>query len=188
MLKIPGTSALSDFRVKKLLAELQVIDSNITAVLARFIHFVDIENDLNDSQTAILSQLLSYGSLQSSADNHREILLVVPRSGTISPWSSKATEIAQRCGLSAVKRIERGIEYSLMANKPVSTTVKIQLSTLLHDRMTQTVLYDNAEPDYLLNTNPNHCSISGSSSKVAKRWLRQIHNWVWHCQMMKLII
>ncbi|MDD1625572.1 MAG: hypothetical protein LUO94_12520, partial [Methylococcaceae bacterium] len=73
MLKIPGTSALSDFRVKKLLAELQVIDSNITAVLARFIHFVDVENDLNDSQTAILSQLLSYGSLQSSADNHREI-------------------------------------------------------------------------------------------------------------------
>ena len=154
MLKIPGTSALSDFRVKKLLAELQVIDSNITAVLARFIHFVDIENDLNDSQTAILSQLLSYGSLQSSADNHREILLVVPRSGTISPWSSKATEIAQRCGLSAVKRIERGIEYSLMANKPVSTTVKIQLSTLLHDRMTQTVLYDNAEPDLFTQHQP----------------------------------
>ena len=154
MLKIPGTSALSDFRVKKLLAELQVIDSNITAVLARFIHFVDVENDLNDSQTAILSQLLSYGSLQSSADNHREILLVVPRSGTISPWSSKATEIAQRCGLSAVKRIERGIEYSLMANKPVSTTVKIQLSTLLHDRMTQTVLYDNAEPDLFTQHQP----------------------------------
>ncbi|MFA5922787.1 MAG: phosphoribosylformylglycinamidine synthase [Methylococcaceae bacterium] len=154
MLKIPGTSALSDFRVKKLLAELQVIDSNITAVLARFIHFVDVENDLNDSQTAILGQLLSYDSLQSSADNHREILLVVPRSGTISPWSSKATEIAQRCGLSAVKRIERGIEYSLMANKPVSTAVKTQLSTLLHDRMTQTVLYDNAEPDLFTQHQP----------------------------------
>jgi len=133
---------------------LQVIDSNITAVLARFIHFVDIENDLNDSQTAILSQLLSYGSLQSSADIIGKFYWSLPRSGTISPWSSKATEIAQRCGLSAVKRIERGIEYSLMANKPVSTTVKIQLSTLLHDRMTQTVLYDNAEPDLFTQHQP----------------------------------
>ena len=74
MLKIPGTSALSDFRVKKLLAELQAVEPNITAVSARFIHFVDVENDLNDSQTAIISQLLSYGSLQSSTDNQGEIL------------------------------------------------------------------------------------------------------------------
>ena len=154
MLKIPGTSALSDFRVKKLLAELQVVEPNITAVSARFIHFADIENDLNDSQTAIISQLLAYGSLQSSTDNQGEILLVVPRSGTISPWSSKATEIAQRCGLSAVKRIERGIEYSLMTNKPLSASVKTQLSALLHDRMTQSVLLDNAEPDLFTQHQP----------------------------------
>ncbi|OYV21901.1 MAG: Phosphoribosylformylglycinamidine synthase, partial [Methylococcaceae bacterium NSP1-1] len=154
MLKIPGTSALSDFRVKKLLAELQVVEPNITAVSARFIHFADVENDLNDSQTAIISQLLAYGSLQSSTDNQGEILLVVPRSGTISPWSSKATEIAQRCGLSAVKRIERGIQYALTANKPLSTSVKTQLSTLLHDRMTQTVLYDNVEPDLFTQHQP----------------------------------
>jgi len=154
MLKIPGTSALSDFRVKKLLAELQVVEPNITAISARFIHFADVENDLNDSQTVIISQLLAYGSLQSSTDNQGEILLVVPRSGTISPWSSKATEIAQRCGLSAVKRIERGIEYSLMTNKPLSTPVKTQLSALLHDRMTQSVLLDNAEPDLFTQHQP----------------------------------
>ncbi len=154
MLKIPGTSALSDFRVKKLLAELQVVEPNITAVSARFIHFADIENDLNSSQTAIISQLLAYGFLQSSTDNQGEILLVVPRSGTISPWSSKATEIAQRCGLSAVKRIERGIEYSLMTNKPLSASVKTQLSALLHDRMTQSVLLDNAEPDLFTQHQP----------------------------------
>ena len=81
-------------------------------------------------------------------------LLAVPRSGTISPWSSKATEIAQRCGLSAVKRIERGIEYALMANKPLSSSVKTQLSALLHDRMTQTVLYDNVEPDLFAQHQP----------------------------------
>jgi phosphoribosylformylglycinamidine synthase len=154
MLKIPGTSVLSDFRVKKLLAELQAVEPNITAVSARFIHFVDVENDLNDSQAAILIQLLSYGSVQSADVHNFESLLVVPRSGTISPWSSKATEIAERCGLSAVKRIERGIEYSLTANKTLSTPVKIQLSTLLHDRMTQTVLYDNAEPDLFAHHQP----------------------------------
>ncbi len=109
---------------------------------------------MNDSQTAIISQLLAYGSLQSSTDNQGEILLVVPRSGTISPWSSKATEIAQRCGLSAVKRIERGIEYSLMTNKPLSASVKTQLSALLHDRMTQSVLLDNAEPDLFTQHQP----------------------------------
>ena len=154
MLKIPGTFALSDFRVKKLLAELQAVEPTITAVSARFIHFVDIENDLNECQTAILSQLLSYGSVQPVGIQNFESLLVVPRPGTISPWSSKATEIAQRCGLSSVKRIERGIEYSLTANAPLSTSVKTQLSALLHDRMTQTVLYDNIEPDLFTQHQP----------------------------------
>ncbi len=154
MLKIPGTSALSDFRVKKLLAELQAIEPNISAVSARFLHFVDIENDLNECQIGILNQLLSYGSAQFVGAQHFESLLVVPRSGTISPWSSKATEIAQRCGLLAVKRIERGIEYSLMTNNPLSTPEKKRLSALLHDRMTQTVLFDKAEPDLFSQHQP----------------------------------
>ncbi len=154
MLKIPGTCALSDFRVKKLLAELQTVEPTITAVSARFIHFVDVETNLNDSQTAILNQLLSYGSVQSAGVQNFESLLVVPRPGTISPWSSKATEIAQRCGLSAVKRIERGIEYQLIANNPLSTSAKTQLSALLHDRMTQTVLYDIIEPDLFIQHQP----------------------------------
>jgi phosphoribosylformylglycinamidine synthase len=147
MLKIPGTSALSKFRVSKLLVDLQAIESNITTVSAQFIHFVDLENDLTIDQKAVLNQLLSYGSLPSTDNKNGEVLLVIPRSGTISPWSSKATEITQRCGLSSVKRIERGIEYSLVANSPLSTAVKTRLATLLHDRMTQTVLLDNAEPD-----------------------------------------
>lgn len=154
MLKIPGTSALSGFRVKKLLAELQVIEPTITAVSARFIHFADVEGDLNESQTAILSQLLAYGSPPSRAECEGDILLVVPRSGTISPWSSKATEIAQRCGLEAVNRIERGIEYALTAGQPLSPAVKTQLAALLHDRMTQTVHYDNAEPDLFAHHPP----------------------------------
>ena len=119
MLKIPGTSALSDFRVKKLLTELQAIDAGIKAVSARFIHFVDIEQDLDPAQTEILNRLLAYGSEPSTNHSGAERLWVVPRSGTISPWSSKASEIAERCGLTAVNRIERGIEYALEVAAPL---------------------------------------------------------------------
>ncbi|MDD5580570.1 MAG: phosphoribosylformylglycinamidine synthase [Methylobacter sp.] len=154
MLKIPGTSALSDFRLGKLLAQLQNINANIKAVSARFIHFIDIEKDLNDSQTVVLNQLLSYGSRQSTIDAKGERLLVVPRSGTISPWSSKATEIARRCGLSTVNRIERGIEYALTADTSLSASVKTQIAGLLHDRMTQTVLFADAEPDLFTQHQP----------------------------------
>jgi phosphoribosylformylglycinamidine synthase len=150
MLKISGTSALSHFRINKLLAELQSIEPAIKAVSARFIHFVDIESDLNDAQAAILRQLLAYGSMQSGADVLGTRLLVVPRSGTISPWSSKATEIAQRCGLLDVKRIERGIEYTLDTSEPLSAAVK----ALLHDRMTQTVLDVDAEVDLFAHHQP----------------------------------
>ena len=151
MLKITGTSALSNYRIKKLLIELHKIDVNITALSARFIHFIAVENNLDSHQTDVLNQLLTYGSNQNESAHEQlsshsiETLLVVPRSGTISPWSSKATEIAQRCGLTNVKRIERGIEYSINTLKPLSSLVKKQLSSLLHDRMTQTVLCDDSD-------------------------------------------
>ncbi|MGZ4990865.1 MAG: phosphoribosylformylglycinamidine synthase [Methylobacter sp.] len=150
MLKISGTSALSGFRINKLLAELQAIEPAIKGVSARFIHFVDIDNDLDDSHAAILKQLLAYGSTLSGADIQGQHLLVVPRSGTISPWSSKATEIAQRCGLFEVKRIERGIEYTLDTDVSLPASVK----TLLHDRMTQTVLDGDIEPALFVQHQP----------------------------------
>jgi len=150
MLKISGTSALSVFRINKLLAELQAIEPAIKAVSARFMHFVDIENDLDDRQAGILKQLLAYGSTQAGVDVPGARLLVVPRPGTISPWSSKATEIAQRCGLSEVKRIERGIEYALDVDGPLAASVK----GLLHDRMTQTVLDGSTDPELFVPHEP----------------------------------
>ncbi|MGZ8151791.1 MAG: phosphoribosylformylglycinamidine synthase [Methylovulum sp.] len=150
MLKIPGSSSLSDFRIKNLLIKLQALEPNIKAVDAQFLHFVDLENDLNECEIEILQRLLDYGSEQSRADIQGEILLVVPRSGTISPWSSKATEIAQRCGLSSVKRIERGVQYILKTDMPLSAAI----TTLLYDRMTQMVLPGNVEPDLFTKHSP----------------------------------
>ena len=163
MLKIPGTSALSDFRINKLLTELEALKLNITAISACFIHFVDIEGNLDNLQADTLSQLLTYGSSQPLKERDDELqpnsmiietLHVFPRSGTISPWSSKATEIAIRCGLSAVKRIERGILYSLVATQPISAPDKIKIANILHDRMTQAVLYNNSAPDLFSQHQP----------------------------------
>lgn len=154
MLKISGSSALSDFRINNLLVSLQAIEPSITAVTARFMHFVGIERDLNNEQLTLLKQLLAYGGDIIDGETQGETLLVVPRSGTISPWSSKATEIAQRCGLSSVKRLERGIEYTLTASSELSEDSKHTLAALLHDRMTQTVIYDASQLDLFTEHTP----------------------------------
>lgn len=150
MLKIPGCAALSEFRCQKLLLELQAIDSSIHSVSARYIHFVDVKEPLNDLQSDCLHQLLSYGSDFLPVSNHNLRVLVVPRPGTISPWSSKATEIAQRCGLLVVERIERGIEYVLDGEQPLSLAAK----ALLHDRMMQVVLDADMEPQLFSQHQP----------------------------------
>ena len=148
MLKILGTSTLSNFRQKKLLSQLQNIDNSITAINAHYVHFVDVSSVLEQSELDVLHRLLSYGESQDFCHNKGEALLVIPRIVTISPWSSKASEIANRCGLKTVRRIERGIEYVINCSKPeLSADDKIALMPLLHDRMTEQMIenFDNFE-------------------------------------------
>ncbi|WP_411725839.1 phosphoribosylformylglycinamidine synthase [Methyloglobulus sp.] len=159
MLKLPGSSALSTFRINRLISQLRAIELGIHSLTARFIHFVDVADDLNDTELALLKDLLSYGSHEAISQLDGERLLVVPRSGTISPWSSKATEIAQRCGLASVKRIERGIEYSIAANAGLSAAAKKSLSALLFDRMTQTVCFGAIDPDLFAEHQPKASQI-----------------------------
>ena len=119
MLAIRGSAALSPFRIAKLLARLQVSFPGITALEATFIHFVDLDRDLTGEERMRLDALLTYGPRESgaaeasAAGGEGVARWVVPRPGTISPWASKATDIAQVCGLAPVRRIERGIEYRL---------------------------------------------------------------------------
>jgi len=144
---IPGPVALSDFRITKLLADLTTVEPRIDSISARFVHFVDRQGALRDNELGILRQLLAYGSGPAAVSGAGLRLLVVPRPGTISPWSSKATEIAQRCGLAAVNRIERGIEYTLQTGAPLAEAIQRQLAALLHDRMTQSVVFGDSAPD-----------------------------------------
>jgi phosphoribosylformylglycinamidine synthase len=150
MLQLPGASALSRFRIAKLLEGLKARDSGVSALSARFVHFVDLEHELAPQQAEILARLLTYGPrMEPETLDKGEVLLVVPRAGTISPWSSKATDIALVCGLEAVRRIERGIEYRVVGAERLGHERLSLLAPALMDRMTEMFLLESAEASRL---------------------------------------
>jgi phosphoribosylformylglycinamidine synthase len=145
MLQLAGPVALSAFRIAKLLERLGARDPAVAGLEARYVHFVDLARTLGAPERQVLEALLTYGPRQPAvAGGAGECLLVVPRLGTISPWSSKASEIAQACGLDAVRRIERGIAYRLHGRQALGPARLLPLAALLHDRMTEEVLLDGA--------------------------------------------
>jgi phosphoribosylformylglycinamidine synthase len=164
MLQIPGAPALSAFRIAKLLSRLQVLDSRVTALESRFEHFVDLERPLASAEREVLGRLLTYGpriesAAESGAEQGGESILVVPRAGTISSWSSKATDIARVCGLDAVSRIERGILYRLHSTQPLGAERLAALAAVLFDRMTEMVLFDSMAAERLFgHTQPKPLS------------------------------
>src|SRR5262245_49121445 len=113
LLTLRGRNALSSFRVAKLFAALSRSrpDHAIAGIAGVFWHFVDFKRALDLHEREPLARLLTYGPPDEVASEAGEFLLVVPRPGTISPWSSKATDIAINCGLAPVTRIERGVGY-----------------------------------------------------------------------------
>ncbi len=131
-----GINALSDFRRAQLLKKLRTIDPKVSSAEAEYCHFVDVGGSLSKQADQQLASLLSYDTpFSGQADG--QLFLVTPRIGTISPWSSKATDIAHNTGLAAVKRIERGTAYYIKSPKALSFEA---VGSLLHDRMTETVL------------------------------------------------
>ncbi len=140
ILKITGATALSAFRKLKLKSEIEAVAPGITGFAANYVHFVELEHPLTDEEKIGLGQILSHEPEVRMPAIGGLHFLVVPRLGTLSPWSSKATDIAKRCGLSGVKRIERGIEYVLEGVAKLSAVQQENIKKLLHDRMTQVVL------------------------------------------------
>jgi phosphoribosylformylglycinamidine synthase len=148
MIELAGASAVSDFRIAKLRPALEAIHAHIGAVSARFIHFVDLDRALDARERTLLDRLLTYGpreDSQATPSSSAVEIVVVPRFGTISPWSSKATDIAKVCGLDAVRRIERGIVWRIETAKKLSGDELARLSAPLFDRMTETALLDRTE-------------------------------------------
>jgi len=148
MLRFRGSPALSSFRLERLLAALRRCVPNLVEVYAEWLHFVD--GRLITHDRAVLDRLLCYGPAASQRHVTGEpTLLVIPRPGTISPWSSKATDIAHNCGLAHVRRIERGIAYYMVCAAPLTSAEQLALQPLLHDRMTETVLGPEDDPAVL---------------------------------------
>jgi phosphoribosylformylglycinamidine synthase len=139
MLELPGQSALSDFRLAKLLPSLQRQDDRVDSVVARFVYFVAVTTPLSAEHKRRLNALLLSGERAAALGKGAKKIYVVPRPGTISPWSSKATDIALACDL-AVERIERGICYGLKFKAKVSGADVRTLGVLLFDRMTEALL------------------------------------------------
>ena len=140
MLTLRGAPALSNFRNQSQLSRLQEALPSIEGVYAEFVHFVLVDGKLALADADKLDKVLRYGPnvpVQEMSDN---LVLVIPRIGTISPWSSKATDIAHNCGLQQVKRIERGTAFYLATNTPLTPQEYEIAAALLHDRMVEQTL------------------------------------------------
>ena len=151
MLILPGSVALSAFRRQKLLQNLQAISPQITDVSAVYMHFVRCQRELNADEQAKLQTVLTYGEEQGGELPDDTLFLVTPRPGTISPWSSKSTDIAHNCGLEAVERIERGTAYYIAADNMLDEAQQQAISELLHDRMVETVFADPEQAEQLFS-------------------------------------
>ena len=142
VLTLRGRNALSEFRLKKLSQALKRTAPAVSAITAEYWHFVALKVPLQPPQRKVLERILAYGPAPAEVSETGRLFLVVPRLGTISPWASKATDIAHSCGLESVERIERGVAYYISTRKggPLDPAQQAALLPLIHDRMTETVL------------------------------------------------
>jgi phosphoribosylformylglycinamidine synthase len=150
-----GGNALSDFRSQQLLPLLQGVSDKISGISARFVHLVATDAALDGALQTKLAALLTYGDPYVGATDG-PAMVVSPRFGTVSPWASKATDIAHNCGL-AVKRIERLVEYRLtlkngLLSKAALSAEQLQaVAALLHDRMTESAMLDRSQAKELFH-------------------------------------
>jgi phosphoribosylformylglycinamidine synthase len=133
-----GAPALSAFRHGKLLSQLTAKVPAVTGLYAEFAHFAEVTGVLTADEEQVLARLLKYGPSVPVQEPSGKLFLTIPRFGTISPWSSKASDIARNCGLAKIERLERGVAYYVSGE--LSEADIQAAAALLHDRMTQLVL------------------------------------------------
>jgi phosphoribosylformylglycinamidine synthase len=143
-----GSPALSAFRITKLLARFQDAHLPVSDIYAEYVHFADVSTPLAADEKARLQRLLKYGPSLAEHTPEGRLILVTPRPGTISPWSSKATDIAHNCDLPQVLRLERGLAFYVKAPQLTDAQWSL-LAALLHDRMMEVVLSDLSQAEQL---------------------------------------
>ncbi|KRD55268.1 phosphoribosylformylglycinamidine synthase [Acidovorax sp. Root275] len=149
MTTLAGGNALSTFRAQQLQPALEAIHPKISGIAARFVHLVVTDAAPTAAEQERLAALLTYGDPYAGPEDGA-VLIVTPRLGTLSPWASKATDIARNCGI-AIRRVERITEYrvslksGLLGKTPELTAEQLgQVAALLHDRMTESVVADRS--------------------------------------------
>ncbi|MGL5047002.1 MAG: phosphoribosylformylglycinamidine synthase, partial [Shewanella sp.] len=136
---IRGAPALSTFRVQKLMEACQTAALPVHQIYAEYVHLADLSELLDTNERQQLEKILTYGPAIEAHIPQGSLLFVTPRPGTISPWSSKATDIAHNCGLAKVKRLERGVAYYVQSDV-LTVSQQQALNSLLHDRMVDIML------------------------------------------------
>jgi phosphoribosylformylglycinamidine synthase len=148
MLLFRGAPALSPFRIERLLAALQRFEPAVRQVTVEFLHFVDIERALTPAESAVLERLLDFDARAAPESDGALQLFTVPRPGTISPWSSKATDIARVCGLTVIRRIERGKAWRIGTDR----ALPVEARAVLFDPMTESLMTRTDEAGRLFAT------------------------------------
>ncbi len=151
LLELPGQRALSEFRLDRLTERLADLDSRVRSVDARYVYFVELAAPLSAGERARLDALLIGDDAVADLPEDALTCYAVPRPGTVSPWSSKATDIARACDLDAVRRIERGVEYAVGMSRVSAADALDALAPALHDRMIEAVLADSADAHLLFS-------------------------------------
>ncbi|CAA0322181.1 phosphoribosylformyl-glycineamide synthetase [Alteromonas infernus] len=139
MLVLRGAPALSEFNQTKLIAKLGQSGVRVKNLYSEYVHLVDSQGDLSKQQIEILEKLLTYGPARQAQTPSGTLFLITPRPGTISPWSSKATDIAHNCSLKNINRIERGCAFYIETDATLSDEDFALVASFLHDRMTESV-------------------------------------------------
>jgi len=145
----PGAAALSPFKQKQLLAQIQAIVPTVTELAAQAVHVAVFASEPNPAQRAALAALLepAHGVvIDLKAPAHGWGWWVTPRVGTVSAWASKATNIAHNCGIQ-VTRVERVTQWQISFKKKINLSAEQQAAilALVHDRMTESVLFDQTD-------------------------------------------
>ena len=153
MLTLLGSSALSAFRKTKLLANVQKSVPAVIDIDAQYLHFVELldSQTLSTEQEGVLSKALTYGAKSDQVKQSQQSVLIVPRLGTISPWSSKATDILHNCGLQDIARVERGVQYFIHSEAALTEAELALVIPALYDRMTESVLAGSEQAQQLFS-------------------------------------
>ncbi len=174
----PGGQALSRFRRQALLATLQAAVPSVEAIDARHVHWVSTHLPLTTAAIDKLEALLDYGDAY-GGDDSGALIVVIPRLGTVSPWASKATDIARNCGAD-VRRIERVVEFRvslkrglLSGAKPLDAPQRDAIAALLHDRMTQCVVFERNAVRALFDDQVAHPMLSFDVLGIGREALMQ---------------